>query len=295
MIPQDNGSNACRAASEGNWRETASSRSPRGSRGRGSETAEHAQGDEGAWEDAEPGEPRYIDAHDLVLEPSQASDHRFTLVVLHSCSGGPDDFTAFFHRLDLPFRRNVRVVVPCSPVRLENHYGWERELNSWFEYDAEVGDGNSVKHPEQLREQRERLLALVDIERQRLPGSDGRRLVLWGLSQGAGLALDVALRSPFEVGGVIALRGLALEEAPPRRLEGSMPVEVLAINGAHDWLCPPEIARKGYEAMRSSGANLTFEVEPSLGHGCARGRQQLNRPELERVSHFLRRVWYGLT
>lgn len=316
MLPESNAPSTWPAAAEGTGRETGSSRSPRGSRSRCSESAENAcaweegswqhttgrderedcaqEDEQGAWKDVEPGEPRYIDAHDLVLEPSEPGDHRFSLVVLHSCSGGPDDFVAFFHHLDLPFRSKVRAVVPCSPVRLENHYGWARELNSWFEYDATTGDGNAVKHPEQLGEQRERLLALVDMERRRLPDGDGRRMVLWGLSQGAGLALDIALRVPFAVGGVIALRGMALEEAPPQRPEGSTPVEALAINGAHDWLCPPDVARKGYEALRSSGANITFEVEPSLGHGCARGRQQLNKPELERVSKFLRGVWAGL-
>lgn len=242
---------------------------------------------------AELGQPWYIDAHDMVLEPRAPGEHQFTLVVLHSCSGGPDDFTAFFHQLDLPFRSKVRAVVPCAPVRLENHYGWSKEQNSWFEYDNDSKDGNEVKHPEQLVEQRLRLLALLERERCRLPDGDARRMVLWGLSQGAGLALDIALHAPFTVGGVIALRGMALRDSPPRS-KGSPDVEVLAINGARDWLCPPEAARTSYEAHGQRGIKLDFQVEPSLAHSCARGRQKMNKPELVRVNAFLRRIWAGL-
>lgn len=303
---------ACDAGIEGARRGADSSRSPRGPRGSFPESMASAWEEEanaevrdqgsvwvgrddehGSW-GSEPGPPRYIDTHDLVLAPSECGgDHRFTLLLLHSCTGGPDDFLAFFHRLDMPFRSKVRAVVPCSPVRLENHYGWEKELNSWFEYDATSGDGNAVKYPEQLVEQRERLLLLLEKERRRLPEHDSRRLVLWGLSQGAGLAVDVALRAPFPVGGVVALRGMALD-APPERPEGSAPVEVLAINGTRDWLCPPGPARESYEALRSSGACVTFEEEASLGHACARGNQRLNRNEMQRVNTFLRHVWTGL-
>lgn len=248
-----------------------------------------------AWEDTELGPPWYIDTHDLVLEPSELAQHRFTLIVLHSCSGGPDDFLAFFHRLDPSLRGKVRAVVPCSPVRLETHEGWTKEQNSWFEYDAFVGDGNSLKYPEQLTEQRSRVLGLLEKERKRLPDGETRRIVLWGLSQGAGLAVDVALHASFQVGGVLALRGMALDEGSPRRPEGALPVDVLAINGSRDWLCPPAVAKTTYEALRGHGANIAFEEIGSLGHACARGRQTMNRHELERVNRWLCERWKGLS
>lgn len=248
-------------------------------------------------DDPEPSEPWYIDAHNLVLEPVDVESHRFTIVVLHSCSGGPDDFVPFFHHLKLPFRSQIRAVVPCSPKRRENHYGYETEMNSWFEYDDQSQDGNGVKDRRQLLEQRERIVRLLEAERRKLAG-EGRRLLLWGLSQGAGLAVDAALHAPFTVGGVIALRGMALRESlealPMRSAEEARPLQVLAINGKRDWLCPPEAAGASYEALRPHGASVRFEAEPSLGHACARGRQRLNRFELEKVSRFLSQVWDGL-
>lgn len=249
---------------------------------------------EAAWwqddEEEEGGRPWYLDAHDLELACSDQGAHRFTLLVLHSCSGGPDDFTAFFHRLELPFRRRVRVVVPCAPLRVENHYGWEKELNSWFEY-----EGNDVRHMAQLEEQRARVLELLEQECQLLPGCDPRRLVLLGLSQGAALAVDVALRAQTRVGGVVALRGMALPsrhlKALPQHDQGRGRLRLLAFNGARDWLCPPEEARASYEALRPYGVDVAFETDEWLAHGCARGRQKLSGPELQKVSAFLKESW----
>lgn len=248
-------------------------------------------------EDDGAGEPWYIDVHDLVLEPSRSADHRYTLVVLHSCSGGPDDFLPFFHRLDASLRGRVRAVVPCSPVRAETHDGWKKEQNSWFEYDDSSPDGNSLKYPSQLLEQRCRVLTLLENERARLPNGDARRLVLWGLSQGAALAVDAALHAPFAVGGVVALRGMALRghlESLPSRPAGTPAVKLLAINGAYDGLCPPDVARATYEALAPHGLCVEYVTEPTLGHACARGRQRLHGPELRRVNGFLRRVWEAL-
>jgi len=231
-------------------------------------------------------EPWYVDTQDLVLEPSEPRDHRFTIIGLHSCSGGPDDLLPFFHRLNVPVRRHIR---------REDHSGWMKEQNSWFEYDDDSKDGNELKYPEQLLEQRSRLLRLLESERLRFPDCDGSRLMLWGLSQGVGIAIDVALRAPFAVGAVLALRGMALPQAQlmdlPLQAERNHTVQLLAINGTYDWLCPPDAAQASYEALRPYGACVEFVEEPTLGHACARGRQKLNAAELRRVNQLFLDLW----
>jgi len=264
--------------------------SPRPVQARGNSSCQECAWEE-EWEE-EPPDPWYVDSHDLVLAPTTPGTHSFTLVLLHSCTGGPDDAFAFFHRLNVPFRGGIRVVVPCSPVRQENHYGRAREMNSWFEYQGD----NGVKFPTQLVHQRQRLLSLLDSERRRLPGGDARRLVIWGLSQGAALALDVALHASFTVAGIVALRGMALsvdsKGLPDLRTSAHPPcLELLAINGERDWVCPPSDARKSYEAWRPHGVRLHFEQQPGLAHACARGSQVLSAGEMRKVSAFLKHVW----
>merc|ERR1712166_1654853 len=99
---------------------------------------------------------------------------------------------------------------------------------------------------------------------------------------GAGLAVDVALHAPFPIGGVVALRGMAICDdlkSLPARPAGSPGLKVLAINGASDWLCPPDAACATYETLKPHGVHLEFVTEPTLGHAAARGRQKLNQPE----------------
>ena len=63
-------------------------------------------------------------------------------ILLHSCSGGPDDWIPIIHRLNVPFRNEIRFAIPCAPLRKESHNLWKGEMNSWFEYGE---DGESAE------------------------------------------------------------------------------------------------------------------------------------------------------
>ncbi|OLP98825.1 Acyl-protein thioesterase 1-like 1 [Symbiodinium microadriaticum] len=150
-------------------------------------------------------DPRYIEAHDLALEPT--GDHGFTMLLLHSCSGGPDDWIPIIHRLDVPFRNEIRFVVPCAPVRRETFDGWTKEQNSWFTYSE---DGQHAEDPQELQEQLDRMEAILGKEVEKLPQKDARRLLVGGFSQGVALAVELGRRhgrsavkaaSPDTIGG----------------------------------------------------------------------------------------------
>ncbi|CAE7594241.1 unnamed protein product [Symbiodinium sp. CCMP2592] len=233
-------------------------------------------------------DPRYIEAHDLALEPT--SDHGFTMLLLHSCSGGPDDWIPIIHRLDVPFRNEIRFVVPCAPVRRETFDGWTKEQNSWFTYSQ---DGQHAEDPQELQEQMDRMEAILRKEVEKLPGRDARRLLVGGFSQGVALAVELARRHGRRLGGVICMRGAALSwtQGQLDQTENLSGLRVLAYHGRWDRLCPPEEAGQSYEPLRVKGADLRFIVDETLGHACARGRQQLCGSELEKVSEFLKEVW----
>merc|ERR1712039_613041 len=142
--------------------------------------------------------------------------------------------------------------------------------------------GNGVKDIAQLIAQRERILRILRAEIDKLPGKDPRRLIIWGLSQGAGIAVDVALHADVVVGGVIGLRGMALRDGlhdVVARSAESRTLDIFGFNGGRDWLCPPEDAKASYESLRKlSSANVcvSFDSEPTLAHGCARGKQRMS-------------------
>ncbi|OLP98831.1 hypothetical protein AK812_SmicGene18677 [Symbiodinium microadriaticum] len=63
------------------------------------------------------------------------------------------------------------------------------------------------------------------------------------------------------------------------------------MNGTLQWSLQLQEAGQSYEPLRGKGADLRFIVHETLGHACARGRQQLCGSELEKVSEFLKEVW----
>lgn len=236
---------------------------------------------------AELPEPWYVDAHDLTLHPR--GQHSFTMILLHSCSGGPDDWTPILHRLKVPFRNEIRVLAPCAPLRREAHHSWRGEMNSWFEY---AEDGDSAKDPQELTDQIERIQQLMEEEIARLPGEDPRRLLLGGFSQGVALVVEAAITFRSKTSPLLLLRGAALGgRSSEEELAG---MKVLAHHGRWDRMCPPETALESYQ-RRLAGAQLRWLVDENLGHACARGRQQLCAGEFQHINDFLLEIWGPLS
>lgn len=234
-------------------------------------------------------EPWYVDAHDLTLHPR--GQHSFTMILLHSCSGGPDDWTPILHRLKVPFRNEIRFVVPCAPLRREAHHSWRGEMNSWFEY---AEDGDSAKDPQELTDQIERIQQLMEEEIARLPGEDPKRLLLGGVSQGVALVVEAAVSFSTKSSPLLLLRGAALGSGRSAPEEELAAMKVLAHHGRWDRMCPPETALESYQ-RRLAGAQLRWLVDENLGHACARGRQQLCAGEFQQINDFLLEIWGPLT
>ncbi|CAE7373344.1 unnamed protein product, partial [Symbiodinium pilosum] len=179
-----------------------------------------------------------------------------------------------------PFLHSLQT---ASKVREETFDGWTKVQNSWFTYSEE---GNLAKDPQQVQEQLERVESLLLREVAKLPGRDSRRLVVAGFSQGVALAVELALRRGNALGGVICMRGSALTmtQAQLDQHADLNGLRVLAYHGRWDRLCVPEEAGQSYEPLRGKGADLRFIVDDTLGHACARGRQQLCGGEVQKVS-----------
>jgi phospholipase/carboxylesterase len=87
------------------------------------------------------------------------------------------------------------------------------------------------------------------------------RPVLCGFSQGAGMALGVALHRPQLAAGV-----LALSAVPPRtQLERAPGLRVFLAHGTLDPLIPVEVGRATRDLLRRLGADVTFHEYP-MGH-----------------------------
>jgi phospholipase/carboxylesterase len=176
------------------------------------------------------------------------------LVLLHGYAANEADLLGLVPYLDDRFA----VAAARAPHRLGvGSYGWFR---------VTYAASGPIVHEGEEGESRTRLAAFLDeiIARQ---GIDPRAVYLLGFSQGATLALGLALTVPEQVAGVVAIGGRVLREvaasfAPAERIRG---LEVFAGYGVHDDRVPIGRGRSTCELLRGLGVELTYR-EYACGH-----------------------------
>jgi len=181
------------------------------------------------------------------LPPQQPGLDR-TLVLLHGFGADEHDLLPVGHELD----PRLRVVSLQAPIALD--FGGR----AWFNL-QQTPQGFAFDPAEVAEAARLALEAVEEIAR-RSP-----RPLLCGFSQGAGMALSVALARPDLTSGV-----LALSSVPPR---GQQPAEPGALrgllafvaHGLHDPLIPVEVGRATRDLLRQLGADVTYREYP-MGH-----------------------------
>jgi phospholipase/carboxylesterase len=169
-----------------------------------------------------------------------------TLVLLHGFGADEHDLLPIARELD----PSLHAISLQAPIALE--YGgraWYRleQTPQGIAFDAaEVACGEDAA-----------LEAIEEI------AAAHPRPILCGFSQGAGMALGVALRKPQLAAGVMALSAV-----PPRLLpQGGQKValRVFLAHGTLDPLLPIEVGRATRDLLVRLGADVTFREYP-MGH-----------------------------
>jgi phospholipase/carboxylesterase len=192
------------------------------------------------------------------------------VVLLHGFGAPGDDLVSLARVIDA--RPGTRFVFPEAPLDLG---GGSR---AWWNIDmmrlqmlvmsGKARDTSEV--PEGLDVARDAVTALLrDIGKELGEPSEGEGIVLGGFSQGAMLALDVALHSD------LALRGLVLMSGPIVAEDEWLPLlpkrkgtPVLQSHGSSDPLLPFSTAERLRDELRKAGLDVTW-VPFHGGHGIA--------------------------
>ena len=115
-------------------------------------------------------------------------------------------------------------------------------------------------------------------------GIESNRIIVGGFAQGGALALHIALRSPHQLGGVIALSAwLPLKAEYPMKLSSAaIHLPVLQIHGEVDDVVSYEWGNTGYNCLVEmlTEPSPQFIAIPNLAHLC-------DEQEMERVKEFL--------
>jgi phospholipase/carboxylesterase len=207
------------------------------------------------------------------------------VVLLHGFGAPGDDLVSLWRTIAAP--PGTRFVFPEAPIDLGAAYGGGR---AWWWIDMESlvrrrasGEKRDIDAvPEGLEAARRQVETMLDAVENELRPRAGQ-LVLGGFSQGAMLALDVALRSSRTLAGLVLLSctHLAAREWA-ERMDARRGTPIFMSHGREDELLPFSVAEGLRDALLSHGIAVEW-VAFRGGHGIA--------PEvLDGLGAFLRRL-----
>eukprot|EP00928_Gymnodinium_smaydae_P018234 TRINITY_DN16946_c0_g1_i2.p2 TRINITY_DN16946_c0_g1~~TRINITY_DN16946_c0_g1_i2.p2 ORF type:complete len:346 (-),score=41.31 TRINITY_DN16946_c0_g1_i2:203-1240(-) len=174
----------------------------------------------------------------------------------------------------------VRLVCPLAPKRrLTNGWGYyfdvNGEVHAWHDMNDLMSVWIDLVDASSLREAREHLHSLVNIEAARLGGRYDR-IVLAGHSHGACFALDGFLSSEKVLAGALIASGhvLTAPHLPPSvdplaKSEAELPnrnTPIYMINGRDDDVFPAAMLQKGVIRLRSAGYQAVNRRIAAGGH-----------------------------
>src|SRR5712691_1222802 len=171
-----------------------------------------------------------------------------TLVLLHGYGADERDLLPLAHELD----PRLRAVSLQAPLAMESGG------RAWF--NLEQTRGGFAFDPGEVAESARLLLAAVEEVTHTSP-----RPLLLGFSQGAGMALSLALLRPELISGVLALSSApprAAQPAPPERLRA---FPAFVAHGLFDPLLTIETGRATRDLLQQLGLCVTWREYP-MGH-----------------------------
>lgn len=202
---------------------------------------------------------------DLTARIVGAADATTTVVLMHGFGAPGDDLVSLAEYLQRGAGVNARFVFPEAPIELGGLYGDSR---AWWRLDlakleAELRNGairdRRDEVPEGLPEVRAQVLEFLD-ELQATHAIGAEQLVLGGFSQGAMLALDVALHRAVPPAGLVLMSGTLLAETEwSPRMPTLKGVPVMQSHGKHDQLLPFSIAELMRDRLREAGAVVDWQ------------------------------------
>jgi phospholipase/carboxylesterase len=197
----------------------------------------------------------------LTVEIVGKPDAPITVVLLHGFGAPGDDLVPMAEELDVP----ARFVFPVGPLEVygaDSRAWWLLDLAK-LEIELAAGTPRDRRGeiPDGLHSARATVLRLLDQLAARYPLPPGGKLVLGGFSQGAMLALDVALHRDALVDGLILMSGTLVAEvewAPRLARVANLPI--IMSHGRRDPLLPFAIAEELRDRLKGAGARVDWHA-----------------------------------
>ena len=200
------------------------------------------------------------------------------VIWLHGLGADGHDFEPVVPHLLWPGAPAIRFVFPHAPVRpVTINDGME--MRAWYDI---VELSLSRDHDQQgIAQSIQQAAALIARERSR--GIDSERIVIAGFSQGGAIAIQLALRHPETLGGLVALSSYLLND---KKLEtdrhaANKNLPVFVGHGTMDPMVPCQLGEHVAARLRELGHELEWHSYPMMHSVCEN--------EIEDLSAWLRK------
>jgi len=190
------------------------------------------------------------------------------IIALHGRGVTGQDLASLAGEISLD---GIRWIFPDGPMEMPGPWGGR----AWYEIPPDS--------PRGILQSRKLLFELIErLEHEKIPS---RRIALMGFSQGAVMSLDVGLRFPRRIAGIVAMSGyLALPETlRAEKSPAAAGLPILMTHGKNDDVLSVDGAREAQAVLRAEGASVRLS-EYLMGH-------QVIPEVLDEVEKFLIKIF----
>ena len=213
------------------------------------------------------------------IEIETAPNPSASVIWLHGLGADGNDFVPIIPQLHLSECPAIRFVFPSAPsIAVTVNGGYV--MPAW--YDITERDVNAREDLAGIHNSAAAISELIEREASRGIAYDN--IVLAGFSQGCAMSLQVGLRFPHRLAGIMALSGyLPLAKSlPPERSEANSQTPIFMAHGVWDAVIVPERAEASADALEKLGYQVDWNTYPM--------EHSLHPDELVDISRFLTMV-----
>lgn len=207
-------------------------------------------------------------------------DHpEIAVIWMHGLGADGNDFVPIVNELDLTGLPGIRFIFPHAntmPVTVNNGY----VMRAWYD----ITNADLVRREDEngLRASQRDIEALIEREKSR--GIPASRILLAGFSQGCAMTLQVGLRHPETLAGLLCLSGYAplADKLAAERSEASLATPIFMAHGRQDYVVPFQRATLSRDLLVSLGYQVEWH-EYMMQH-------TLCLEEIQHISAWLKRT-----
>ena len=195
-----------------------------------------------------------------VIEISTGPAPTAAVIWLHGLGADGHDFEPIVPELAWPGAPDIRYIFPHAPVRPVTLNGG-MAMRAWYDI-VDLTPGSRDHDQKGIAQSVNQAAALVRRERER--GMAANRIVIAGFSQGGAIALQLALRFPETLAGLIALSTYLLldHRLEKDRLEANKDIPVFVGHGTADPMVPYMLGERVANRLRTMGHPVEFHGYP---------------------------------